>query len=81
MISLLFTFLDKILQLTGQHSCFIAGSLWEQITLQGIAILTEFCYPQSYQANARTVLQIKPQLLPSTSSPIHYSLIELVESI
>jgi hypothetical protein len=34
-----------------------------------------FAVSLSHQANARVVLQIRPQLLPSTSVPIHYSLI------
>jgi hypothetical protein len=32
-------------------------------------------FPQSLQANARIVPQIKPWPLPSTAFPVHYSLI------
>jgi hypothetical protein len=35
------------------------------------------CFPQFFQEKARIITQIRPWLLPSTSLPIHYSLIIL----
>jgi hypothetical protein len=56
---------------------FVRAEAGFEIKIQEPTELTEVFreFPQSLKTNAAIISQIKPQILPSTTSPIHYSLI------
>lgn len=61
----------------GYYWCFVSGRSRVHIFLQNLAVVSKGFHglPQSLQTNARLVPQIGPQMLPSISFWIRYSLI------
>jgi hypothetical protein len=66
-------------QVSNVAAKFVLGRSRVQISARRLAILTKVFhdFPQSLQANAGTVPQIRIRLLPSISFQINYSLIIL----